>query len=67
MNELDKAISSKCETCKQVDSTPSTMVSKSGKNCDAQYSAVANCMMKENGKISSCKREWEIFRQCFNE
>jgi len=56
-----------CEKCK-ADVKPEqgqTKVADSG--CSSQYLLMTACMEQNGGNVSSCRIEWDSFRQCFQE
>lgn len=56
-----------CDKCK-ADVKPEhsqTKVAQTG--CSAQYLLMTACMEQHGGNVSSCRIEWDSFRQCFQE
>lgn len=56
-----------CEKCKPI-SDESKLESISNKiadmKCIAEYDIMNSCMTKYKGNISSCSKEWKIFKLC---
>lgn len=56
-----------CEDCqkdKQKPLPPRDGISADGKPCAPFYDFVEKCMAINNGQISLCKEEWDVFRKC---
>lgn len=55
-----------CENCdkKNQKALPEDSIASPGYTCAEAYRAVSACMEANKGQVSSCSRQWEIFRTC---
>jgi len=55
-----------CENCdkKTQKPAPEESIVSEGMTCSEAYKAVSACMTKNDGQISACSKEWDVFRAC---
>lgn len=54
-----------CEKCKQTTDISDDKITLKNNNCDNYYNTLQVCMKINDGNISSCRKEWNEFRICF--
>mmetsp|Transcript_10397 Transcript_10397/g.14681 ORF Transcript_10397/g.14681 Transcript_10397/m.14681 type:complete len:80 (-) Transcript_10397:334-573(-) len=60
-NEKVECIDCKRETQKEA---PANASSSDGMKCEIPYTKVNSCMIKNEGQITKCVREWDEFKAC---
>jgi len=65
--EQTNSICEKCDKKNQKDLPASDAASSEGMPCEQLYVRVSECMNQNGGQITSCRKEWDVFKKCHND
>jgi hypothetical protein len=60
----EEPICIQCDKKNQKDLPANDTASSQGMPCEQSYLKVRECMNQNEGQVSSCRKEWDVFKQC---